>query len=72
MLLKAGFKPKAVSEMMGHAKEIITVDVYGDKDKLVDIDLYELESFINDVRPKLEECISTEEYVIDTSEYLAN
>lgn len=31
ILLKNDFNPKAVSKMMGHAKEIITIDVYGDK-----------------------------------------
>ncbi|WP_289290445.1 tyrosine-type recombinase/integrase [Sporofaciens musculi] len=30
ILLKNNFNPKAVSQLMGHAKEIITIDVYGD------------------------------------------
>ena len=30
LLLKNDFNPKAVSKLMGHAKEIITMDVYGD------------------------------------------
>ena len=28
--LKESFNPKAVSKLMGHAKEIITMDVYAD------------------------------------------
>lgn len=31
ILLKNDFNPKAVSKLMGHAKELITMDVYGDK-----------------------------------------
>ncbi len=30
ILLKNDFNPKAVSKLMGHAKELITMDVYGD------------------------------------------
>jgi len=30
LLLKESFNPKAVSKLMGHAKEIITMDVYAD------------------------------------------
>lgn len=30
LLLKGSFNPKAVSKLMGHAKEIITMDVYAD------------------------------------------
>ena len=30
LLLKNDFNPKAVSKLMGHAKELITMDVYGD------------------------------------------
>ncbi len=29
-LLKESFNPKAVSKLMGHAKEIIIMDVYAD------------------------------------------
>lgn len=30
LLLNKDFNPKAVSKLMGHAKELITMDVYGD------------------------------------------
>ena len=36
LLLKNDFNPKAVSKLMGHAKEIITVDVYGDKRNIIE------------------------------------
>ena len=35
ILLKNDFNPKAVSKLMGHAKELITMDVYGDKRELL-------------------------------------
>ena len=31
------FNPKAVSKLMGHAKEIITIDVYGDNQGIIAI-----------------------------------
>ena len=52
ILLKNDFNAKAVSRLMGHAKEIITVDVYGDKRELIGDCLDVLEPFIMDVIPK--------------------
>lgn len=40
--------------MMGHASEIISVDVYTDNTQIVTDCLDELEPFINLVKPKLE------------------
>ena len=39
---------------MGHATEIITVDVYGDKKEIISDCLEELEPFINSVLPKVD------------------
>ena len=36
LLLKNDFNPKAVSQLMGHAKEIITMDVYGDNSNIIE------------------------------------
>lgn len=55
ILLKNDFNPKAVSKLMGHAKEIITIDVYGDNQELIADCLEELEPFIQEVLPKEEE-----------------
>ena len=33
LLWKNEFSPKAVFKLMGHAKELITVDVYGDNNR---------------------------------------
>ena len=39
---------------MGHAKEIITIDVYGDKKEIIEDCLEILEPFIEDVLPEEE------------------
>ena len=68
ILLKNNFNPKAVSQLMGHAKEIITIDVYGDtaeilKDtsmpfgetnEIIEDCLDDLQPFIDEVIPKEE------------------
>ena len=55
ILLKNDFNPKAVSKLMGHAKEIITIDVYGDKQEIIEDCLEVLEPFIDEVIPEEEE-----------------
>ena len=55
ILLKNDFNPKAVSKLMGHAKEIITIDVYGDKQEIIEDCLEALEPFINEVLPEEDE-----------------
>ncbi len=52
LLLNNNFNSKAVSSLMGHATEIITVDVYGDKQQLVKDGTLELEPFLDRVLPK--------------------
>ncbi len=49
MLLKNDFNPKVVSKLMGHAKEIITIDTYGDNSEIVEDCLDVLEPFIEEV-----------------------
>ena len=49
LLLKNDFNPKAVSKLMGHSKEIITVDVYGDNREIIAEKIPELEEFIQEV-----------------------
>lgn len=55
ILLKNEFNPKAVSKLMGHAKEIITIDVYGDKQEIIEDCLEALEPFIAEVLPEEED-----------------
>ena len=51
LLLKQDFNPKAVSRLMGHAKEIITMDVYGDNANIILEDVPELLSYMEEVMP---------------------
>ena len=55
ILLKNDFNPKAVSKLMGHAKEIIMIDVYGDKQEIIEDCLEALEPFIDEVLPEEDE-----------------
>ena len=43
---------KAVSKEMGLASEIITVDVYGDKEEIILTGVKEIEEFIKEVIPQ--------------------
>lgn len=69
ILLKNNYSAKAVSALLGHSKEIITVDVYGDNQKIIEDCLEELEPFIEEVIPPKEEYDFTEDneysYLID-------
>jgi len=75
ILLKNDFNPKAVSKLMGHAKELITMDVYGDNRGIIADCVDELQPFINEVLPDPDEemelatenidvMISAEDYLI--------
>jgi len=72
LLLKNGFSPKAVSKLMGHAKEIITVDVYGDNKNIMDEEIPELEAYMEEVMPKEKEPKDDIplDGMVDLSEYL--
>ena len=52
LLLKNNFNSKAISKLMGHATDIITIDVYGDNDEIIADCVDELDSFIESVRPE--------------------
>jgi len=54
LLLKESFNPKAVSKLMGHAKEIITMDIYGDNKNIISDGVPEIEAYMKDVLPDLE------------------
>ncbi len=55
ILLKNDFNPKAVSKLMGHSKELITMDVYGDKRGIIADCVNELQPFIDEVLPRKED-----------------
>lgn len=66
LLLKSDFNAKAISKLMGHAKELITVDVYGDNRNIIPEELPELISYMNDVMPKTQKEQRGEGAVLDT------
>jgi len=76
MLLKNDFSPKAVSKLLGHAKEIVTIDVYADNKELIVDGVPELQKFIDDVIPPEDskEILKREllDIVVDTTEYLSD
>lgn len=51
ILIKNKFKLKGISKMLGHAKEIISVDVYGDRKEIIADCLDVLQPYIYDVLP---------------------
>lgn len=51
LLLSKDFNPKAVSKLMGHAKELITMDVYADNANIIPEEIPELLSYMNEVMP---------------------
>lgn len=63
LLLKNGFNPKAVSKLMGHAKEIITMDVYGDNKEIISDGVAEINEFMKEVLPH--RAISQDEGLLD-------
>lgn len=54
LLLKNNFSAKAISKQMGHATEIITMDVYGDNDEIIADCVNELNEYIEEVKPILD------------------
>lgn len=66
MLLKSDFNPKAVSKLMGHAKELITLGVYGDNSNIIPKEVPELLSYMEDVVPKKDTQQNMGANVLDT------
>ena len=52
ILLKNSFNSKGISHLLGHAKKIISVDIYGDTQEIIEDCLDVLEPFIEEVIPK--------------------
>ena len=74
LLLKEEFNPKAVSKLMGHAKELITMDVYADNREIIADGVPEIEAYMEMVLPNMEESelFKNEllEIVVDVTEFL--
>lgn len=65
LLLKSDFNPKAVSKLMGHSKELITVDIYGDNSNIIPEEIPELVSYMADVMPDKKEEQDLKSCVLD-------
>lgn len=53
LLLKNNFSPKAVAKLMGDARELITMDVYGDNGNIIAEEIPpELLSYMEEVLPE--------------------
>ena len=52
ILLKNDFNIKGIASMLGHSKEIITADVYGDTIEIIEDCLDTIEPFMEEVMPK--------------------
>lgn len=52
LLQKNNFNLKAISKLLGHSKEIITADIYGDTPKIIEDCLEELEPYIDKLIPQ--------------------
>ena len=74
LLLKNDINPKAVAKLMGHAKEIVTLDVYADKQSIIADGIPEIETYMKEVIPADEERQTFEDdirsIVADVSEYI--
>lgn len=66
LLLKSDFNPKAISKLMGHAKELVTVDVYGDNSNIIPEEIPELLAYMKDVMPPEGSQKSSAPNVLDT------
>ncbi|MDY2599905.1 MAG: site-specific integrase, partial [Lachnospiraceae bacterium] len=69
LLLRQNFSSKAVSKLLGHATEIITVDRYGDNKNMLPDDIPELLEFIEEVKPD-KDTTNLADIEIDFSDYL--
>jgi integrase len=76
LLLKNDFNPKAVAKLMGHSKEIITMDVYGDNRGIIADGVPEMEEYMEEVLPDEEEQENFKDELLDIvvgdAEFLAD
>lgn len=74
LLIKHDFNLKAISQVMGHATEIISMDTYGDNEEIISDCVNELTPFIERVTPKdgLEVDFSDDQEIINNIESYFN
>lgn len=66
LLLKSDFNPKAISKLMGHAKELVTVDIYGENSNSIPDEIPKLLAYMKEVMPTQEVQKNVSPNVLDT------
>lgn len=69
ILLKNNFNLKAISKILGHAKEIVTADIYINNQDIIADGVTELKDYLKEVLPEDAENYIKEEKVYDHSDF---
>ena len=67
LLMKNDFNLKAISKILGHAKEIVTADIYVDNQEIIADGVSELSEYMNEVIPEKSVDFNEKENVFDYS-----
>ncbi len=67
--MKNDFNLKAISKILGHAKEIVTADIYVDNQEIIADGVGELKEYMDDVVPKKPVDFDDNERVFDYSDF---
>ena len=69
VLMKNDFNLKATSKILGHAKEIVTADIYVDNQENIDDGVGELKEYMDEVVPQRPTDFNEKERVFDYSDF---
>ena len=69
LLMKNDFNLKATSKILGHAKEIVTADIYVDNQENIDDGVGELKEYMDEVVPQRPTDFNEKERVFDYSDF---
>ena len=67
--MKNDFNLKAISKILGHAKEIVTADIYVDNQEIIADGVGELKEYMNEVIPAKAVGFNENEGVFDYSDF---
>lgn len=67
LLMKNDFNLKAISKILGHAKEIVTADIYVDNQEIIADGVGELREYMDEVIPEKSVDFNEKENVFDYS-----
>ena len=69
LLMKNDFNLKAISKILGHAKEIVTADIYVDNQEIIADGVGELKEYMDEVVPQRPTDFNEKERVFDYSDF---